>query len=132
MGNEHLRSIKYNPLQIKKIGDAAFFGCSNLLSINDSAGIKFGEGLETIGNFAFQKCESIKSVSFPASLKLIGAYAFYDCDSLNSITFDSTQVMIKGEAFKKCSCLRNIEMDEMLFAKYCDCFEGDWGEWKLK
>lgn len=125
-GNEQLRSAQYRPAQIKRIGGAAFFGCTKLSAINGLIGLRFGEGLEEIGSFAFQNCKSITSVSIPNSTKLIDGRAFYDCDNLESIIFDGNQVVIKSDAFKKCKNLRNIEIDEKLFAKYCDCFDGEW------
>ena len=125
-GNEQLRSVQYRPAQIKRIGGAAFFGCTKLSAINGLIGLRFGEGLEEIGSFAFQNCKSITSVSISNSTKLIDGRAFYDCDNLELIIFDGNQVVIKSDAFKKCKNLRNIEIDEKLFAKYCDCFDGEW------
>ena len=125
-GNEHLSSIEYLPSQIKKIGVAAFFGCTNLSEINGFIGIWFGEGVEEIGGFAFQKCKSIKSVSIPNSMKLIGEFAFCDCDNLESIVFDGNQTIIKGAAFQNCKKLKNIEIDEKLFEKHRNSFDGEW------
>ena len=43
------------------------------------------EGVKTIGNNAFQNCDSLYSVKIPESVTSIGDYAFYECSYLNSV-----------------------------------------------
>ena len=50
---------------------------SNYSFFNAISEIKFGEGLETIGNYAFYEMYNIDNVEFPTTLNSIGDYAFY-------------------------------------------------------
>ena len=122
-GDEQLRSVKYAPSKIKKIGNYAFYECAKLSEINGDIGLHFSEGIEEIGNEAFRGCKSIKNIIFPKSIKLIGMSAFSDCDSLESVVFEGDQFIIARDAFKNCKSLKNIVMEEELFAKFCDRFD---------
>ena len=64
------------------IAKNAFRGCSALAVIN---GGNLPETLETIGDAAFWGCASLTSVEFPESVKSIGALAYYDCTGLTYI-----------------------------------------------
>lgn len=68
------------PDYLKSIGSGAFYGCSNLRSIN------LPNGLEGIEEFAFSS-SGLESITIPSSVKRIGNYAFYECRSLSTITF---------------------------------------------
>lgn len=122
-GDEQLRSVKYTPSKIKKIGNYAFYECAKLSEINGTAGLHFSEGIEEIGCEAFRGCKSIKNIIFPKSIKLIGMSAFSDCDGLESVVFEGDQFIIARDAFKNCKSLKNIVMKEDLFAKFCDRFD---------
>ena len=45
------------------------------------------DGVSTLGNYAFNKCASLATVSLGNSLTAIGDYAFSDCEKLESVTF---------------------------------------------
>ena len=61
------------------IADSAFAFC-NLDSLS------IPEGVETIGNNAFQECGNLVSVDIPQSASFIGRYAFYGCSSLKTVS----------------------------------------------
>ena len=65
------------------------------------------EGLLTIGSYAFQKCDCLNTIIFPASLLTIGDRAFYRCTGLGTITFplDSKLETIGISAFAGLSTL---------------------------
>ena len=44
------------------------------------------EGVNSIGQFAFARCQNATEVRIPASVTFIGPSAFYDCDSLTGFT----------------------------------------------
>ena len=65
---------------VTSIGDFAFFECSKLTSVT------IGNSVKTIGEAAFADCYSLTSITIPNSVTTIGDMAFYYCDRLTSIT----------------------------------------------
>ena len=47
--------------------------------------VKIGEGLEEIGEHAFEDCASIHEISIPNVVKAIGKYAFLRCSDLTTV-----------------------------------------------
>ena len=64
----------------KSIGDYAFNGCSALTSITIS------DSVTSIGNYAFSGCSSLENIIIPNSVISIGNYVFENCNKLSSIT----------------------------------------------
>ena len=62
----------------------------------------------SIGNCAFYKCDSLKSITIPNCLTSIGDRAFYGCSSITSITIPNCLVSIGDYAFQTCSTLSNV------------------------
>lgn len=69
-----------NDMQIKEIGENAFWGCTSLTKIIIPL------GMETIGNGAFINCTSLKEVILPASVLFIGKDSFKGCSNLEKVT----------------------------------------------
>ncbi len=67
---------------LEVIGKNAFRGCSALTTIN---GGNLPGTLTTIGEAAFWGCTSLPSVEIPESVTTIGNLAYYDCTGLQSI-----------------------------------------------
>ena len=53
----------------------------------------------SIGDFAFEECDLLTSVTIPEGVMRIGEYAFYYCYGLRSVTIPSSVTSIGGEAF---------------------------------
>ena len=66
---------------VTSIGQKAFEGCSNLLSVT------FAGTITNIGVQAFQYCASLVSLAIPASVTNLGDGAFNGCASLASVFF---------------------------------------------
>jgi hypothetical protein len=49
--------------------------------------VELPEGLERVGQGAFQFCRALTAVELPASVRLIGSYAFFGCNALASVGF---------------------------------------------
>lgn len=56
----------------------------------------------TIGNYAFNYCSSLNSVSIPSNVTSIGNYAFCYCYSLASVSIPSNVTSIGAGAFSNC------------------------------
>ena len=66
----------------------------------------------SIGERAFQYCESLTSVTIPDSVTKIEIYAFSYCSSLTSITIPEGVTSIGNSAFSHCSSLTSITIPE--------------------
>ena len=53
------------------------------------------DGVTSIGNYAFQGCDSLTTITIPSSVTSIGDLAFYSCDSLTNITVDANNKYYK-------------------------------------
>lgn len=67
-----------------------------------SGGVAVPEGLQSIGDFAFFRCNGLTSVTLPESLQSIGERAFYECAGLTSITLPEGLQSIGDDAFSGC------------------------------
>ena len=59
-------------------------------------------GVTTIGNYAFQKCDSITSITIPDTVISIGSHAFEDCIKLASVAIPGSVMTIGEAAFAYC------------------------------
>ena len=94
------------PNETKKVGDYSFQGCSSLNSIT------LPSGLTTIGNDAFQGCESLKSIEIPSKVSYMGYSVFQECSSLTSINIPASVTSIGTLTFDLCSSLTSINVSE--------------------
>ncbi len=66
----------------------------------------------SIGEYAFNKCSGLTSITIPESVTSIGDCAFSGCTSLTSITLGSGVTSIGSSAFSNCSSLTSIIIPE--------------------
>lgn len=69
-----------------------------------------GLPVTTIGDWAFQSCESMKSIQIPNSVTSIGNWAFFNCASLTSIQIPSSVTTIGERAFADCASLKSVHI----------------------
>ena len=62
----------------------------------------------SIGQYAFEDCSGLTSITIPNSVTSIGQYAFEDCSGLTSITIPNSVTSIGYEAFDGCSNLTSV------------------------
>ena len=80
----------------------SFYHCSNLTSVT------IGNGVTSIGIYAFSNCSNLKSIIIPDSVTFIGNDAFYNCSSLTSVTIGNGVTSIGDYAFYSCSSLKSV------------------------
>ena len=98
-------SYKNNVYKVTSIGDYAFEYCSSLTSIT------IPDSVTIIGSDAFRGCSSLTSITIPDSVTIIGSYAFYGCSSLTSITIPDSVTIIGSYAFRGCSSLTSVTFE---------------------
>ena len=94
------------PDSVTEIGEYAFFGCSNLTSIN------IPDSVTEIGYRAFSDCHSLTSISIPDSVTGIGWSAFSGCSNLTSINIPDSVTEIGGWVFYGCCSLTSINIPD--------------------
>ena len=85
------------PDGVDSIGNYAFYGCSNLTSV------EVGNNVISIGDSAFYGCSSLASVVIPDSVTSIGSSAFNGCSNLTSVVIGDDIDSIGKFAFDGCS-----------------------------
>ena len=95
-----------NPAKVK-VNDAN----SSITTANIPSTVTYqgtGYSVTSIGNYAFEYCSSLTSVTIPNSVTSIGDYAFNHCSSLTSVTIPNSVTSIGQSAFKNCSSLTSV------------------------
>ena len=87
---------------VTTIGKYAFKDRRSLISVT------IRNSVTTIGEYAFDSCSSLTYVTIPNSVTTIGAYAFRGCISLNSVTIGNSVATIGELAFEGCSSLTYV------------------------
>lgn len=92
------------PDGIIRIGDYAFNGCSTLISIT------LPGSLTSIGNSAFESCSSLTNLMLPNNVTYIGDSAFSGCSSLTNVILPDGITSIGNSAFYWCTSLTSITL----------------------
>ena len=88
--------------KVKSIGNYAFNGCDSLTSVI------IGNGVTTIGESAFSSCYNLANVIIGDGVTSIGYYAFGYCLSIRSIVIPDSVTSIDKHAFRSCQNLTSI------------------------
>ncbi len=127
------------PDSVTTIGDGVFGYCSSLAKfkgkfaadggrclVKDNAIIAYAEAsgttytipdsVTTIGDRAFDWCESLTSVTIPDSVTAIGDFAFSECQSLTRVTIPDSVTAIGDWAFSWCDCLTSVTITDSVTA----------------
>ena len=90
------------PNSVTSIGNYAFDNCSGLTSVTIPNSVK------SIGYWAFAGCSGLTSVTIPDSVTSIGDCAFLGCSGLTSVTIPNSVTSIVDYAFRECSSLTSV------------------------
>ena len=94
------------PEGVTSIGESAFEGCDSLTIIT------IPESVTSIGESAFSDCYRLTSITIPEGVTSIGNWAFYNCRSLTNLTIPEGVTSIGKGAFYNCSSLTNLTIPE--------------------
>jgi hypothetical protein len=67
-----------------------------------------GDDVSGIGNYAFQHCSGLTSITIPNSVTSIGESAFQSCSGLTSVTIGNSVMSIGENSFNGCSKLTSV------------------------
>ena len=87
---------------VTKIGNYVFEDCTTLTSIT------IPDSVTEISKGAFKNCSKLTSITIPDNVTDIGISAFYGCSSLTDIIIGSGVTSIGESAFSGCSKLTNV------------------------
>ena len=104
--------------QLTSIGDGAFNWCESLESIT------IPDSVTSIGDGAFYCCAKLTSITIPDGVKSIGNYAFEECTALESITIPGSVLSIGYSAFEGCTALKSITIPDSVLNIGDSAFEG--------
>ena len=70
--------------------------------------VEIGTNVTSIGNYTFEDCSSLTSVTIPDSVTSIGDYAFNGCERMKSVTIGNGVTSIGYRVFTGCSSLTSV------------------------
>lgn len=96
--------VKWNGKKKKvvEIGDYAFDCCYELKSVSIPSSVYY------IGRFAFDNCYLLEEINIPNGVEAIKVSAFYGCTNLESVKIPNTVTSIRHSAFQYCCNLESI------------------------
>ena len=109
-----LESLEF-PDSLESIGEGAFSRLSNGTSGSYIESIlkrvKFGSGLETIGDYAFYGHGMLNTIEFTGdNLKSIGSKAFYNCFAITELNITGNGLVIDSYAFYCIYALKSVTL----------------------
>ena len=100
------------PNSVTSIGDYAFNGCTGLTSIT------IPNSVTSIGSSAFNGCTGLTSITIPNSVTSIGSSAFNGCTGLTSVVIGNSVTSIGRYAFYECTGLKTVyNFSNLTFSK---------------
>ncbi len=90
----------------KTVGASAFEGSKNLKKV------KITDGVTSISDFGFYKCEGVTGYTLPSTLEEIGQHAFSENYSLSSVSIPDNVISVGSYAFAFDDNLRSITISD--------------------
>lgn len=93
-----MRSVTI-PSTVRTLEDGAFYDCTNLSEVAFESGDEGGSLLESVGDYAFYGCDSLKIIDLPDNTKRIGENCFAYSEKLCVINLPDSVESIGANAF---------------------------------
>ena len=82
-----------------------------------------GHDVSAIGEFAFESCFELESVTIPPSVKKIGLGAFYECKGIKNLSISEGTTQIGECAFYGCYSLKKLDIPKSVTSIGADAFQ---------
>ena len=104
--DSRIKSI-HIPDIVTYIGDYAFENCTSLSSVS------FASNLTpiTIGNCVFKNCDALREITIPAAVS-VGQLAFDNCTYLKKVVFSKGTLSLGSYCFSNCRSLESVTIPE--------------------
>lgn len=99
---------------VTSIGNYAFDGCASITSVTIS------ESVAEVGDYSFYGCSSLSSIVIPEGVTTIGRKAFYNCVGLTGFSIPSSVANIGYEAFSGCTGIKELYIADSTEPLNCD------------
>lgn len=95
---------------VRWIKSSAFENCRNVSTVTfDPSGQL---QVQSIGDYAFRGCSSLKTITIPTSVYEMGREVFYGCTSLESISISAGVSKIGSKMFAGCPNLKSVVVED--------------------
>ena len=74
--------------------------------------VEIGDGVTSIGNYSFQNCYSLSTITMPDGMTSIGNSMFSNCYSLSSVTIPDSVTSISNNMFQYCYSLSSVTIPD--------------------
>ena len=100
--------VEYSNGNISSFNIVGELGQNSIPNKENSVKVEIGTAVTSIGNYAFQACYGLTSITIPDSVTSIRNEAFAWCSGLTSITIPDGVTSIGNNAFSGCSGLTSV------------------------
>ena len=118
--------VTYTDDSTKVFYDLKTIAADTIPNKENAKKVEIHNGVNSIGESAFNGCNKLESVTIPDSVSYIGKQAFLYCTSLTSIRLPKNLISISDKTFEWCSGLTSITVSDSLKSvgkrAFANCF----------